>query len=360
VLSLDVNFPAGLGYTDAKRLAEVRQLHDRVQSLAGIQSVIFATTQPAGGGLRITAVRFTSEKPPAGSPEQTLYYSYIEPNYFSGLSIPLVSGRAFTSQEINAAARVVVLSESAARQLWPGADPVGKRIYLDATDQYHGAKELFPRSASYQVIGVAKDIRPLLLDHSDSHFVYLPLPRDHWEDAGMMIRTAGDPKPMMNAIAQQIHSVDPNLIVYAETLDGLFTATPAFVFSRLAAIFASIIGMLGLLLASIGIYGMVSYAVVRRTREMGIRRALGAQRFNLLRLILTESTRPVVYGLVAGIAAAAGASTLLRSLLYGLSPLDAISFCGVSAFFLAVAVLAAYLPARNAIRVDPMTALRYE
>ncbi|HXE12094.1 MAG TPA: ABC transporter permease [Bryobacteraceae bacterium] len=360
VLSLDVNFPSGLGYTDAKRLAEVHQLHDRIQPVPGVQSVIFATTQPAAGGLRITGVRFNSEKPPADSPEQTLYYSYIAPNYFTGLSIPIELGRTFTSQEVNVAAPVIILSESAAKQLWPNADPIGKRVYLDATDQYHGDKELFPHGASYQVVGVAKDIRGILLDHSDSRFVYLPLPRERWNNAGLMIRTAGDPKSMMNAIAQQIHSVDPNLIVYAETLDGLFTATPAFVFSRLAAIFATIIGMLGLSLASVGIYGMVGYAVVRRTREMGIRRALGAQRFDLLKLILVESTRPVVYGLVGGIAAAAGVSTLLRSLLSGLSPMDAMSFGGVSAFFLAVALLAAYLPARRATRIDPMTALRYE
>jgi predicted permease len=360
VLGLDVNFPSGLGYTDAKRLAEMHQLHDRVQAIPGVHSVILATTEPAGGGLRITAVRFNSEKPPAGSPEQTLYYSYIASNYFAGLSIPIELGRTFTSQEVNAAAPVIILSESAAHQLWHDADPLGKRVYLDATNQYHGDEELFPHGALYQVVGVVKDIRGVLLDHSDSRFAYLPLPRERWNDAGIMIRTAADPKPMMNAIAQQVHSVDPNLIVYAETLNGLFTATPAFVFSRLAAIFATIIGMLGLSLASIGIYGMVGYAVVRRTREMGIRRALGAQRFSLLRLILIESTRPVVYGLAMGIVAAAGVSTLLRSLLSGLSPLDAISFGSVAAFFLAVALLAAYLPARRATRVDPMTALRYE
>jgi putative ABC transport system permease protein len=244
--------------------------------------------------------------------------------------------------------------------LWPDADPIGKRIYLDATDQFHWDGELFPHGASYQVIGVAKDIHSLLLDHSDSRLVYLPLPRERWNNAGIMVRTAGDPKVLINGIAQQVKSVDPNLIVYAETLDGWLTSSPAFVLSRLAAIFATIIGLLGLLLASVGIYGMVGYAVVRRTREMGIRRALGAQRFNLLKLIVIESTRPVVYGLVAGIAAAAGVSMLLRSLLSGLSPMDAMSFGGVSAFFLAVALLAAYLPARRATRIDPMTALRYE
>lgn len=359
VLGMDLNFPPGLGYTDAKRLTVIRQLHDRIGAIPGVRSVILATMQPAGGGLRITDVRFNREKPPAGTPSQTLYYSYIAPNYFDGLSIPIASGRTFTPEEVNAAVPAIILSKSAARQLWPDANAIGKRVYLDAKDQYHGENEPFPYGA-YQVVGVANDVRGVQLDNSDARLVYLPLPRNRWNDAAFMVRTWVNPKLLINAIGQRAQSVDPNVIIYAETLDGLFTATPVFVFSRLAAIFASIVGMLGLILASIGIYGMVSYAVIRRTREMGIRRALGAQRHTVLSLVLLESTRPVLVGLFAGLLAAAAVSTLLRSLLSGLSPWDAVSFCSVSAFFLSVAAFAAYLPARRATHIDPMKALRYE
>ncbi len=159
-------------------------------------------------------------------------------------------------------------------------------------------------------------------------------------------------------MSKQIQTVDPRLVVYAEPLDQLMTSTPNFVISRLAAIFAALIGCLGLLLACVGIYGAVSYAVVRRTREMGIRMALGARRPDVLRMILRDSSRPVLAGLCVGMALAAAASRLLRTLLYGLNALDPLSFFGISALFLLVALIAAYFPARRATRVDPVVALR--
>jgi ABC-type antimicrobial peptide transport system permease subunit len=163
---------------------------------------------------------------------------------------------------------------------------------------------------------------------------------------------------MPSELARQLHATDPNLIVYASTLEDLLTATPTFVITRLSAIFASIIGGLGLLLACVGIYGTVSYAVTRRTREVGIRMALGARKSDVLRLIVLESGRPVMLGLIVGAAAAASGSHVLASLLFGLGTLDPISFFGVGFLFLLIALLAAYLPARRAAQVDPLAALR--
>jgi putative ABC transport system permease protein len=174
----------------------------------------------------------------------------------------------------------------------------------------------------------------------------------------LLVRFKGDPKPMLLELGKQLHAVDQNLIVYANTLEDLLTSTPRFVLTRLAAIFASIIGALGLVLACVGIYGTVSYAVTRRTREVGIRMALGARKRDVLRMILYESGRPVTLGLILGVVAAAGASHLLRSLLFGLSTLDPISFLGVASLFLAISLVAAYLPARRAAHIDPMVALR--
>jgi ABC-type antimicrobial peptide transport system permease subunit len=161
--------------------------------------------------------------------------------------------------------------------------------------------------------------------------------------------------PLVN---QQVQKLDPWLVVYAEPLDGLMTSTPNFVLSRLAAIFATLIGGLGLLLACVGIYGAVSYAVVRRTREMGIRMALGARRADVLRMVLTDSSRPVLAGLCIGVLLAAAASRVLRALLIGLSTLDPLSFAGISALFFLIALFAAYFPTRRATRIDPMVALR--
>ena len=154
--------------------------------------------------------------------------------------------------------------------------------------------------------------------------------------------------------------MDPDLVAYTATLDEMLHATPPFVVSRCAAVFASLVGMFGLLLAPLGIYGTVSYVVVLRTSEMGIRMALGASKADVLGLILAESTRPVLAGIAVGLIVAFGVSHVLRTLLYGLQSVDAVSFVGVSMLLFAIALLAAYLPSRRALQVDPAIALRYE
>src|SRR6202030_2136466 len=169
----------------------------------------------------------------------------------------------------------------------------------------------------------------------DNRKAYLSLPTDRI-DGGvpLLARFKSDRQAMLVELSQQVHAVDPNLVVYANTLEDLLTSTPTFVITRLCAIFASLIGGLGLVLASVGIYGTVSYAVTRRTREVGIRMALGARKSDVLRLIVLESGRPVMLGLIAGVVAAAGASRPLQFLLFGLGGLDAVSFLGVGSLFL--------------------------
>jgi predicted lysophospholipase L1 biosynthesis ABC-type transport system permease subunit len=233
-------------------------------------------------------------------------------------------------------------------------------MVLDGSLQFHGRSELVPSGLSYQVIAVAQNTRGIIPGGGDSRKVYLPLPADRLDDYPLLVRTEGDPNGLIAAIGRRVHLVDPNVIAFCETLQDLLTSTPAFVIARLSAIFASIVGGLGLLLACVGIYGTVSYAVVRRTREMGIRMALGATKRDVLGLILYENGRPVAAGLSVGILAAAAAGRLLRAVLFGMSTLDPVSFLGVAALFLLIAMLAAYFPARRATRVDPMVALRYE
>jgi putative ABC transport system permease protein len=235
-------------------------------------------------------------------------------------------------------------------------------VVLDASKQLHDRGQLIPQGIAYQVIAVAKDTRAITPNGGDNRKAYLPLPADRIDDAEepLLVRIDRDPKPMLDELGQQIRAVDTNLVVYTDTLEGLLTATPTFIVTRLAAIFAALIGVLGLLLASVGIYGTVSYAVVRRTREIGIRMALGARKADVLRLMVLESGRPVMLGLIVGVVSAAAASRLLQSLLFGLGTLDPVSFAGVGILFLLIALLAAYLPARRAAQVDPMVALRCE
>ena len=289
----------------------------------------------------------------------TVNYSYVTPNYFDTLSIPIMEGRTFTDQEARAGAPVTVISKATARKFWPGQSAIGKQVTLDASRQFHTPDEPYPTGHPFEVIGVTPDLRSVWLSESDPDYFYMPMPTDSYYES-MLVRAENDPNALMIVLGREVKAVDPNVIVYAETLDGLLTNNTVFVFSRIGAILSTIIGLLGLLLASVGIYSMVSYAVVMRTHEVGIRMALGARRTDVLRLVLRESMRPVALGMMVGLAASAAASRFLTTLLFGLSALDPVAFAGVTAFLCAVSLLASYIPARRATSVDPMQALRYE
>ncbi len=358
VIGLGITMPPGLGYDAKKSGAIVRQLAERFGSVPGVRSVARGRA-PLFGGLRKASVLLDGSQEESKDRAPTVNYSYVTPNYFDTLSIPIMEGRTFTDQEARAGAPVTVISKATARKLWPGQSAIGKQVTLDAAGQFHTSDEPYPTGHSFEVVGVTPDLRSVWLNKPDSDYFYMPMPTDSYYES-MLVRAENDPNALMTALGREVKALDPNVIVYAETLDGFLTNNPAFVFPRIGAILSSIIGLLGLLLASVGIYSMVSYTVVRRTHEVGIRMALGARRTDVLRLILRESMRPVALGMMAGLAASAAASRFVTSLLFGLSSLDPLAFAGVSAFLCTVALLASYIPARRATNVDPMQALRYE
>ncbi|HEV3150668.1 MAG TPA: ABC transporter permease [Acidobacteriaceae bacterium] len=358
VVNLDLQFPEGPKYTADRRNALVRELRNRLAGLPEVTAITSARP-PDGGGVRGAAVSLNGQKPSPHNTQANLYYTFVQPNYFAMLSIPLLSGRGFPSQS-GQPEPSVILSQSAANQLWPSQNPLGRSLRLGTDGQFHFKNEALPDGPAYEVIGVARDTRGVELDGSDSQLIYLPLPEGHLQDFPILIRTKTDPTQLIDAIAPVIASLDPNLVVTASTLERMLHQTPPFLISGLAASIASIVGMLGLLLASMGIFGTVSYIVVLRTREMGIRIALGAKKRDILGLMLRESTRPVLAGLVVGMPLSIGASYLMRGILYGVNIVDGISFVGVSLLFLAIALFATYLPSRRAMRVDPVVALRYE
>ena len=334
VVALDLQFPEGQHYTAARKLTLVHQLRTRLAALPGVAAVTSA--RPPGDYGLPTAV--------AG---QFMHYTNVQANYFETLGIPVLLGRAFQSHA-GESERSIILSQSAARQLWPGQNPIGHTVRLG------------PDELAYQVIGVVRDTRGSDLNGADSRLLYLPLPEDQLPNYSILIRTRSDPAPVMRAIDSVIPPVDPDLVATASTLDEMLRRSPSFITSSIAAAIASSVGLLGLLLALMGIYGTVSYLVLLRTREIGIRMAIGAQKRDILGLILGESARPVIAGLLAGMVLAVGVAELLRGVLYGLHAVDPISFAGVSLLFLAIALLAACPPARRAIGVDPAIALRYE
>ena len=358
LLSLELRFPDGERYNAERRATLVREVRARLSSLPGVVSMTSARA-PDSGGFRTAAISVNEEPPSPQNTQAILYYTYIQPNYFQTLSIPIVFGRGFegpAGQPENA----VILSESAAQLLWPGQNPIGHRLRMAPGGQFHAKDDAYLSGPAYEVIGVARNTRGFLLNGSDSEQIYLPMPENRLPDFTILIRTQAAPTQIVGAIGPIILSLDPNVTAYTLTLEEMLRTTESFFASSISAGIASSIGLLGLLLASMGIYSTVSYLVVLRTREVGIRMALGARKRDVLGLMLRESVRPVLVGLCVGVCLALGASYLLRGVLYGLNRIDSISFVGVSMLFLAIALCAAYVPSRRATRIDPMVALRYE
>jgi len=358
VIALELQFPEESAYASERKAALAQELRTRISGLPGVASVT-AGRAPDASGIRTAAISLNGKEPTIQNSKALIYYTYVGPGYFDALGIPLLFGHSFSSQN-GQSDHSVILSESAAMQLWPGESPLGKTLRLGTEGQFHNKDEVVPDGPTYQVIGVARDTRGVELDGSDSEQIYVLLPSNRTQDFPILIRTQAAAVDYKKAIGGMVSSTDGNLVAYARTLEEMLHQTPPFIVSTLAATLASTVGIVGLLLATMGIYGTVSYMVVLRTREVGVRIALGATKRDILSLMLRESAKPVVTGLLTGILLAMGASYLLRGILYGLGPLDAFSFAGVSALFLAIALLAAYAPSRRALRIEPVEALRCE
>ena len=365
VVFLEMYTPGLSGYTEDELLRLSRQLKAELGGVPGVTSVTLASRAPFAGGDRFVPVGTATEAPPLNDAREdkqpAVAYSYVQPNYFETLGIPIVRGRSFTPQETEGEAPVVIVSEAMARRFWPGQDPIGKRLAIGSAHgkpPYPGeTAPFFPES---EVIGVAQDVRNLTLRKVDDSYLYLPLSQNSRLIGIILLRTRGNISSLLTLLGGAVRRVDANLPVLAAPLNWAVSFDPYFVVSRVGGILSSIVGTLGLFLACLGVYGMVGYSVVERTHEIGIRMALGAQRNQVLGLVLRESARPMLLGTVIGIAVSAPIARLISAMLFGLNPADAISFAGVSLLLLAVAMFAGWLPARRAMRVDPMVALRYE
>jgi predicted permease len=356
VINLHVQFPEERSYTPDEKAARVRDLRHRLAALPGVTAVTSARAPVDRGGRR-AGVSLNGDAPSAQHRQATLYYTWVEANYFETLGIPLTRGRGFHADG-GQPERAVVLSASAAERLWPGQDPLGRTLRLGTDGEAHDKGELLPDGPGWSVVGVARDTRGVTMDGSDAQQVYVPLPAERQYDYPILARTRGEPTAVMRAIEPAITAVDPALTATTATLQAMLRGTDAFLAASISAAIASTISLFGILLASMGIYSTVSYDVVLRTREVGIRMAIGARKRHVLALMLRGSLRPVITGVLVGIVLAVGVSRLLRGVIYGLSPVDAVSFVGASLLLLTIALAASWLPSRRAMRVDPLVALR--
>jgi putative ABC transport system permease protein len=327
------------GYNEARGRQFIAQLSERVAALPGVEAVSFARVVafsdfPWVGPLIIE-----------GSRPQPVNTNAISPNYFHTLGAPLAQGREFTAQDAADAPLVVVVNEAAARRYWPGQEVVGKRIIRG-------------RQVA-EVVGVVRNSKEKGLTEDPRPALYLPLLQNYFPELTLHVRTATPSQSLLAAVRREVQSLDATLPVYnlqtlAQQKDGtLYT-------ERLAAALLTLFGLLALSLAAVGIYGVLSYAVTERTREMGIRLALGANPRDLLRLIVGQGLTLTLIGLVIGVGAAFALTRLISKLLYGVSATDPLTFIVIPMLLAGVALLACWLPARRATRVDPLVALRYE
>jgi putative ABC transport system permease protein len=293
--------------------------------------------------------------PAAPGQEPTAAFKVITPNFLAAMRTPLVAGREFSEQDNLNAAPVAIISESVARHYWPNSSPLGSHVTIVA--RVYSGQNAGP-SHALEIVGVAKDIRDYDLWRPEPA-IYVPFAQNPMASVFMVVRTAVPPMSMVPAVRQALRSIDseqpinrvqPMDEIVSETYGSIrFPMTLLWIFSALA-----------LILSAVGIFGVMSYTVTRRTREMAIRMALGASRQEVLRLVLAEGLTVTLLGVAVGLAAAFAFSHVIASYLYGISSNDPLTMAMSSLLLIAVALLASYIPAHRAAKVDPLAALRYE
>jgi predicted permease len=324
-----------------------RELVERTTALPGVESASIAMDLPLDGG----RMGFGDVRVPGSSAQQDgsvpADWNIISPGFFKTLGVRLVRGRDFEPHDSAAAPLVAIVNEAFARAAWPGEDAVGRTVETDTGDGFRATT----------IIGVADDARFMSVAEAAQPYIYVPLSQLYEGRVRLLVKTNG--RTVLPEVRSVVHTMNPSLPVTEAMALADITALGT-IPQRIAAAIAGTLGVVGLLLAAMGIYGVTSYAVSRRTREIGIRVALGAEAGDVLRLLLMQGVRLAGIGVVLGLGIAAVGSQLVQSLLYGMSGLDPVTFGGACALFILVGLLATYLPARRALAVDPMVALRNE
>jgi len=346
--AVTLSFDLGLqGYTEEKGRAFQRQILERAQSLPGVRSVALVSTLPLSLDYSYSSIYVEGQSITPSTNLPVAIPNEISPNYFRTMEIPL-RGRDFSDHDDKEQSRVAIVNETFARRFFPGRDAIGGRFN-------HGG----PDKPYWEIIGVAADGKYNSLGENAKPAFYRPLLRNYSTNATLVARTFGGSQSAINGLRSELLNLDPTLPVYnVETLSE-HMSLPLFPF-RMAAIVLGSFGVLAIVLAAIGIYGVMSYVVAGRTREVGVRMALGAARGDVLFLIMRQGMSLALIGLGFGLLIAFGAAQLLVKVLFGVSPADPLTFAGVSLLLALVAGLACYVPARRATKVDPLVALRYE
>jgi putative ABC transport system permease protein len=347
-LMAEIALPNATYTNDTTRVAFFNEVESRIALLPGVRSVGSVSYLPLTGQRSATGFTVVGRPRPPRGQEATGDMRAVTPGYFRAIGITVKQGRSFTDADVAGKPGVAIIGETLAHTYWPGQNPVGQ--YIDYE---------WDTDTRVQIVGVASDVHDAGAGKDPYMEIYLPLAQFPYSGMTVVVRASGDPALLKAPVRNVVRSVDPNQpIAKLETMDALVSESLAN--SRLSMTLFGIFGVVGLLLACIGIYGVTSYGVLQRTREFGIRMALGARPSDVRNLVVHGGAKLTLIGIGIGIAGAIVLTRLMRSLLFGVTSTDPMTYAGSVVVLAFVSVVASYLPARRATRVDPVIALRNE
>ncbi len=342
--------PHLVGYDEARGREFYRELETRVRALPGVQAATLAASVPLGYYNNDITVFNEGQPVDDKHPPLQIGVNAVDSSYFETLSVPVLRGRVFTDADTEKSTAVAVINKTMADRLWPNQDAIGKRFSTK------GASGPF-----IQVVGIVADGKYFSIGEDPRPFLYLPLTQNYSSLATLLVRTSGDPAAILPILQRSIHEFAPGLPVFdAETMNQSIGGANGFMLFRLGANCSLALGLLGLTLALVGVYGVLSYVTTQRTQEIGIRMALGASRGEILKFVFRQASIVVGVGALIGIVLSLAAARAVSGMLVGVGASDPITLVSVTAFLVAIALLASYVPARRATKVDPLVALRYE
>jgi predicted permease len=332
-------------------------LMTRLAKSPGIQSV--SPQHEFGGLVRITlpASREPGEEEAAGNHFDQVPFHWVTSGYLNTIGTPIVLGRGFTAEEVESKVPVIIVSQSTAHNLWPGGNPLDKTMRIERRLEDGSINVIMPVA---KVIGVARDNQIYRAGHIPPLFFYGPRPSTVDEFRQLLVRTDREPASIKESVREEALEVEPSLSLTVGTMEAILRETASINTARIASELATTLGGLALLLATLGLYGVMAFAVTQRTREIGVRIALGAQSWHVQKLVIVQGMRLVLIGIVIGIPISMVVSRAMKSMLFGLSTTDSITYLGVVGMLAIAGLMACWLPARRAARVNPMASLRCE